>query len=310
MENIKNDDGFDDKAKSIVKDFFLNLATFVSLYILSISFIVLLFQIINSIFPDNIFSDTNAISTFSLSSVIVLTPVFFYLAYKTNKEISKTPEKKEMWIRRWLTYITMFFAGATIITDGIVLINYFLNGDLTTRFFAKVLVILLIPGFIFWYLTYGLKRDYTKNPYNKTLAVVVILIILATIIGAFIAVGSPSKNRMIRVDQERVRDLSMIQNEIISFWQTKNRLPENIDEVSNPLQGFVIPNDPETDTPYIYKVTGPENFALCATFETEQLETNSRAYEYGLVNETWIHEKGEVCFDRTIDPERFTKPIY
>lgn len=321
-----NNDSSQNKEKSVVKDFFLNLATFVSLYWLSISFIVLVFQIINSIFPDNIFSDTNAISTFSLSSVIMLTPIFFYIAYKTNKEISEDPSKRDMWIRRWLIYITLFITGATIIGDGIALINFFLNGDLTTRFLLKVLTIVLIPGFIFWYLKYSLKRDYSKTPYNKPLAISVIVLILITVIGAFSVVGSPSQNRAQRIDQERIQDLGQIQYEITSYFQAKGKLPENLNELSDPLRGFIVPTDPETGAEYDYKVIADglgnagkifdSEFELCATFSSEQksmdANTRSRHLYDGYTNETWNHDIGRVCFERTVDPERYpaSKPIY
>jgi len=321
MENTQtsgqnHNDSLQDKTKSIVKDFFLNTATFVSLYWLSISFIVLVFQIINTIFPDNVFTDTNSISTFSLSSVIILTPVFFYLAFQTNKEILKDLSKKDMWIRRWLTYITLFFAGIAIIADGIALINFFLNGDITTRFILKVLTILVIPGFIFWYLRYSLNRDYSKGAYNKPLAAAVILIILSTIIGSFYVVGTPSQKRAQRIDQERIQDLGQIQYEIISYWQAKEALPENLDVLSDPLRGFITPTDPETGSPYEYNVLSAQTFELCATFTSEQksMEANSRvSYLYdGYTNETWNHDVGRVCFERTIDPDKYapTKPIY
>jgi len=321
MENTQtsgqnHSDSLQDKTKSIVKDFFLNLATFVSLYWLSISFIVLVFQIINTIFPDNIFTDTNAVSTFSLSSVIILTPVFFYLAFQTNKEILKDPSKKDMWIRRWLIYITMFFAGIAIIADGIVLINFFLNGDLTTRFILKVLTILVIPGFIFWYLRYSLNRDYSKGAYNKPLAITVMLIILATIVGSFYVVGTPSEKRAQRVDQERIQDLGQIQYEITVYWQAKEKFPENLDTLSDPLRGFITPVDPETGASYEYNIITEQTFELCATFTSEQkgMDANNRVpYLYdGYTKETWNHDKGRVCFERTIDPDKYApiKPIY
>ena len=301
-----------DKAKSFVKDFFLNLTTFASLYWLTISLIILLFQIIDTIFPDQVLNSygRQSISTFALSSVIVITPVFLYFAYKTNNEIQKDNSKKDLWIRRWLIYITMFFAGISIITDGIILINFFLNGDLTTRFILKVLVMILIPGFIFWYLRYLLNRDYQTSPYNKTIAFGVILLILATVISAFIVVGSPVENRLKRIDEERVQDLSLIQNEIFSYWQQTNKLPDNIKELEDDIRYINIPSDPKTKEDYKYTKTSDLTFTLCATFDTAETKSTSREYYYNMIEGTWAHGVGEVCFDRTIDPERHSlKPI-
>jgi hypothetical protein len=60
------------------------------------------------------------------------------------------PEKLESSVRKWLTYI--------VIGDLITFLTYFLRGELTTRFIAKVTTVLVIAGGVFWYYFGSLRK--------------------------------------------------------------------------------------------------------------------------------------------------------
>jgi high-affinity Fe2+/Pb2+ permease len=68
------------------------------------------------------------------------------------------PEKLESGVRKWLTYIALLLASATVIGDLVTFLSYFLRGDLTTRFVLKVLTVLVIAGGVFWYYLLWLER--------------------------------------------------------------------------------------------------------------------------------------------------------
>ena len=145
---------------------------------------------------------------------------------------------------------------------------------------------------------------------------VVMGVVAAVVVFGFFVAGSPQNRRTAKFDERRVNDLSVIQSQVITYWQNKNKLPANLGELSNDLLGITIPTDPKTKTPYEYNVLGNLKFRLCATFETISEEEGNvgrykvmpMSYPYpgpGGETETWQHGIGQTCFERTIDPDYF-----
>jgi hypothetical protein len=153
-------------SKTSPKDFFLNLLSTVSLYMASASFIVLVFQYINIFFSDTLDSNNysnplqssyNAIR-FAVSSLIVAFPVYIGTLWYMNKEYVNNPEKRNVRIRKWLVYFTLFAAAVIIMGDFVTLIYTFLNGEITTRFILKVITFLIVVGSIFGYYFHDLRK--------------------------------------------------------------------------------------------------------------------------------------------------------
>lgn len=305
--------------KTTPKDFFLNFATIVSVYVVAVSLIALLFEVINNVFPDPLsWSDPySAGLRVAISCLVIAFPLLLVLLWFGNREIVKTPEKADLPVRRWLTYLTLFAAGGAIIIDLIVLLNYFLNGDLTSRFIWKVLAVLVVAGLVFGYYIYSLRRTITvQNAFNKTFAAAVALIIVASIVGGFTIIGSPMNARSMRFDERKINDLSNIQNQITYFWQQKEGLPQSLTDLIDPLTNNAIPVDPQTGKPYVYTVLSPVSFRLCAEFNlpsdekrtTRYMERSYMSMPYPDMDATfysWKHKEGYQCFDRTIDPDKF-----
>src|SRR6185295_1419021 len=117
---------------------------------------------------------------------------------------------------------------ATILMGGdlIVLINTYLNGEISSRLVYKVIVVVLIAGSIGKYYFFSLNSNHRFAKMARQInAWFGIIIVLAMIIIGFIAVGSPAKQRALRFDSQRVSDLSNIQSQIIYYWQQKEKLP-------------------------------------------------------------------------------------
>lgn len=313
MENIEN------KIQTTPKDFFVFIGSMAALYASSVSLINLLFEIINASFPDLLTFRYDTFSSgmrWSIASLFIVFPVYIFLSWFLNKDLSKNPLKKNLAIRKWLTYFTLFIAGVTIITDLIILINTFLGGEITTRFALKVFAVLIVAGVIFAYYLYDLRRDVSqKSAKMKLLVWAVSFGILASIIGGFVIMGSPFTLRMKRFDERRVGDLQNIQYQIVNFYQRKGFLPANVDELKDPIAGFNIPFDPETGASYNYEKIADLNFKVCATFGLESddsvntAKSESRPTPINLesfpFNENWRHGKGTVCFDRKIDKDLY-----
>src|SRR3989344_4986874 len=140
----------DNKPKVTPKDFFLWAGAMITLYVSVFAFISLIFSYLNYAMPDALsyYSGDPYSSgvSYEMASLIVLFPMFLVLMRLAHRDIERDPSRGEVWIRRWALYLALFVAGATIAGDLITLIMYFFNGDVTTRFVLKVLVVLLAAG--------------------------------------------------------------------------------------------------------------------------------------------------------------------
>jgi uncharacterized protein DUF5671 len=142
------------------RDAFMYLVLFSTLYWSAFHLGSLLFDIINVMLPDPAIDEMRRIQAeqyvrssmrWSISSLVVAFPVFLYMSRLIARDIAADPNKRHSKVRRWLTYITLFFASSTIIGDVITLLYNLLGGELTIRFILKALVVAFIAGSVFWY---------------------------------------------------------------------------------------------------------------------------------------------------------------
>lgn len=243
-----------------------------------------------------------------MASLIVLVPVFLVLMRLIRRDIAADPSRNEIWVRRWALFLTLFLAGATIVVDLIVLLNTFLQGEeMTAGFLLKVLTVLLVTGLGFMHFLADLRGYWQAQPARaKMINYGAGLLVIVTIIAGFFIIGTPQEIRTMKQDAIRVQDLQNIQWQVVNYWQQKEVLPTTMSELNDPISGSSIPVDPKTGESYTYRATGKASFTLCATFESAGGQNSSVAkpVESG-VSENWQHGAGEVCFDRTIDPERY-----
>jgi len=146
------------------KEAFLYLVLFTCLYISAFNFGMLLFQFIERAFLDALYDSygydgNNSAIRLSVASLIIAFPLYLWLTSLFTKAFAKDPAKRDSKVRKWLSYITLFIAASIIIGDLIVLVFNLLGGELTTRFFLKVLVVMLIAGMIFGYYLWDLRKD-------------------------------------------------------------------------------------------------------------------------------------------------------
>jgi|SRR3989344_3015191 len=151
-------------AKTSPKDIFLHLFAIVTLYASAISFLTLVFQLINVAFPDPLDTYGYAVESakgtlrFAAASLIVVFPVHIWAMWLLNKGYAATPYKRNLRIRKWLIYFTLFVAGIIIMGNLVTLLYRLLDGDLTMRFALKILTVFLVAGSVFWYYYWDLKK--------------------------------------------------------------------------------------------------------------------------------------------------------
>jgi competence protein ComGC len=296
--------------KSSPKDVFMHLLNMIALYASATSILVLLFQYINIYFPDilNPYFDPGSPMRGAIASLIIIFPVFILTSKFIQKDIEKFPQKSELKIRKWLLYFTLFIAAIIIIGDLVSLIYNFLQGELTIRFFLKIISVLAVAASIFGYYLYELRRKpgIISSKIKIFTRLVIAIVAVIVIVGFFIA-GSPFKQRLVRFDRERINDLQMIQGQIVNFWINKEKLPASLNDLKDNISGFVAPVDPETGNPYEYRVKGNLTFELCANFNFTSKEgavnISAPTYPRYGIEENWNYSAGRVCFERTIDPD-------
>src|SRR3989344_5743977 len=118
-----------DRPKATPKDFFLWAGAMLTLYGGVVAFITLLFSYIDQAFPNALrgyaYDPYQSGMSYEMAALIVLTPVFLGLMRFIRRTIARDPSRREVWIRRWALFLTVFAAGAMMVIDLIVLLTNF-----------------------------------------------------------------------------------------------------------------------------------------------------------------------------------------
>lgn len=299
------------KTKASPRDFFLHLGTIVALYVSAISLLNLLFTLADVAFPVAAYNNSYTIPSISwpTASLIIFFPLLVLLSWLLYRDYRMYPEKRNLGVRKWLIYITLFITGLAFAGDLVMLLYYFLNGDtLTTAFLLKVFTVLIVTGGVFIYYVLDLGEQ-TSAQLQVWSAVLTCVLIVGAIASGFTLVGSPATQRAMSIDRQRISNLQDIQSQVKYYWQSKRTLPKVLSDAFDPLSNMLPLTDPETGEPYGYQKTGDLTFDLCANFSREDMSPHGPfAYPQGAVGENWQHAAGHVCFARKINPQ-FYPPL-
>jgi hypothetical protein len=300
--------------QSAARDFFVYLTAAISLYASVASLITLWFTYIDWLLPDPAlgwYDPYQGVTRVAIATLIITGPLYLYFTRKVNRDVRANHSRADLPMRKWLLYLTLFIAGATMAIDAVVLVTTYLGGQvLTSAFLLKVLTVLVICSAAFWYYLRDLTGYWISHEkFSVRIGIAVGLLLAGSVLGSVAIIGSPAHVRAIRIDQERVYALESIQGRIISYYQSKQRLPKTLEELNDPLSPMsAVSTDPVTNMPYEYTQTGALGFSLCATFakssDIRDTQTTARNY-YGIATSNWIHAQGRYCFERTIDPDLY-----
>ncbi len=288
------------------RDAFFHLLTFVAFYTAAISLVLLFFQFINRLLPDPALETywtlegQVSVIRWLLAQVIVGFPLFVFLWSFLLKEVRQRPEKAASAVRRWLTYLTLFVAAATLMGTLITLLYYFLEGELTARFGLKVLVVLMVAGLtlIYFILSLRIPADEPPPRLHRGFAMASTGIVAAALIWGMVVVGNPLNERSRKFDQRKREQLQAIASEMerVVLEQSKEGpamlrrpLPKDLTELLEVAE-YQRPeiHDPQTGEPYEYTVLGEGRYQLCATFNFQRQE---RFHIF------WNHPAGRHCFE-------------
>lgn len=122
---------------------------------------------------------------------------------------------------------------------------------------------------------------------NRVVAIAItVVVIIAALAGLYLS-GSPAEQRLLRMDERRIRDLNQLANAVQRYWQEQGRMPADLEQLVDGRRLNKLPVDPDSGEAYEY-VAGDKNFSLCAQFD--------RATPDSGTIEFWQHPAGEHCF--------------
>lgn len=304
----------------------INLFSFILLGGVATALMVLYYQIINHYFPDALaggygYSDVSSSTIhYSIAALIVGFPIYYVSINMWFKRYREDDAKTESKLTKWLTYLVLLVAAVTIVGDLVTALFYFLQGEVTMRFFLKALVILGVFGMIFgFYFLERKKVQYKKDIPRRTFQMygytVSIFVVIGIIFG-FIAGGSPKTERMRGFDVTRAQDLNSLANCIASYGTDRKSLPATLESLSESTQYSYCggKSDPETGKAYGYhiltaseKINGVTQgkFELCAMFSLSATKESVTRDVYSSYADKWsIHPMGESCDSEVVTLDR------
>ena len=138
-----------------------------------------------------------------------------------------------------------------------------------------------------------------RGVWVRVLVAATVALVIAAVAGGLALVGSPEQARMEKLDRNRLSDLRRIAHRINVYWTRHNSLPQELGSLEKEGHPTLDMSDPDTETPYPYRVVNEELFELCATFSTECRDDSRRCADWHGEQDSRIriHEAGEVCFE-------------
>jgi len=319
--NVNNMEPNQIKPKATAGDFLLNIGAIIALYTIVSYLLNLTFIVIETSYPQITGGYNYYISqsiSWPVSILIILFPIFVIIMGFLEKSYTQDPEKRNVGIHKWLTYITLFIGGIILIADLITVIYYFIDGqELTVGFLLKVFSVLIITLIVFLYYIADIKNTLTPSK-RKTWLTVSTLVVVASIVWGFSVLGSPQTQRLLKYDQQKVNDLQTINSQIQNYFYSSKVLPKTLDEIisTGNFYGNII--DTQTKKPYEYEKTGDKTYSLCAEFN--KTSNNAVATDNGVTyppekilylygGTLWTHPAGKYCFTMTAVSDIYGKPM-
>lgn len=291
------------------KSFVLQLGSLIALYASITGLLILLFSIINLQFPDEAASYYESQSAresirIAIAMLVVIFPAFVALTRVSHQERRRHESGDYTLLAKWLVYLSLLAGGAALLGDLVTLIIYFLNGEITIRFILKIVVFFAVIASAFTYFLYDV-RGYFNHQEERSLQIagVTAVVVVAAIIAGFMHIETPAEVREIKLDEQEITDLQLIQARIEEYYLVRGGFPETIDDL---FIGETLPHAPTGRPEYRYVLTGDRSYELCATFAAESQDLGrypTEIFPMKTNNYSWDHGIGEKCFERVITAE-------
>jgi hypothetical protein len=240
--------------------------------------------------------------------VIVFLPTYLTLTRYVNKQRRVSDNQDYVGLTKFLIYLSLLVAGLVLLGNLVAVIVGFLEGELTSRFLLKSLIVLItIGGAFFYYIKdaqgYWLANEKQSLAYAATATV----LILSVLVTAVVHIPNPTTVRGMKADNELVSTLQNIMWQVQSYYSENDVLPATVDDAFGEFDR--LPNTSEL-ADYAYSIESETEYRLCTTFNHDSNELNSQyrpSYEMEnsitWKNSNWDFKAGEWCFGREVSTE-------
>jgi hypothetical protein len=146
----------------MARDAFLYLLAFITLVIWTQALGEMAFVFIEHLIPDQLnqsYREPYWQVSFALSRLLVAYPVYLVLMRQLNRDLASNREKYFSGVRKWLTYLTLWVAALIALGTLIALLSSLFRGEVSLRFWLKILVILVIDGGVLGYYGYWVSQE-------------------------------------------------------------------------------------------------------------------------------------------------------
>lgn len=288
---------------NLPKNFVIQLGSLITLYISIAAFITLIFSTVNIAIPDPAavswaYDNNQSALRTSLSLLVVFFPTYIFLTHRVN-QIRRTEKSTYATLTKWLIYISLLIGGLIMLIDLVFVVNTFLEGELTTRFAIKAAALLGVIAVTFNYYLLDAKDYWQKCMQGSAVyGAVMSALVIGMMAASLYHLETPSEVREQKIDDTQVQDLTEMYWRIETHYATNGTLPNSIDTLYEEEE---LPTAPEGRSEYMYKITSPDTFELCAEFATEDYNEASRiALTPDSKNYNWNHGAGSWCFEREV----------
>lgn len=289
------------------RNFALHFGSLIFLYVSIAMLISLLFGLVNLAYPDDVtdyyytFMSENDQIRNAFATLVVFFPAYILLTRQFNK-IHRTDKTAYTLAGKWIVYLSLLIGVVVLLGDVVLVIQDFLNGELTIRFVWKTVILFGIIGSAVTYYLFDVRGYWDMHERTSQWAgVVATVFVVASMIFALTQIESPKTMRELRTDEIQIQDLQNIQYVIESSAQLSHQVPADLDAV---FTNGAIPIAPAGREPYRYTKTSDRTFSICATFVHPSIGSNRDTVaiwntEMNALSD-WSHDTGLVCFDREI----------
>lgn len=136
---------------------------------------------------------------------------------------------------------------------------------------------------------------------GRTVGAIATVAVVGAVAAGIYLLGSPSEERLLKLDDRRTADLNTLAGAVDVFWTRHQRLPASLDELRSEPVGRLDLQDPASGRFYEYQSLGERSYEVCAVFERDSAARDSPARADGL----WAHGPGRQCFKR--EPRRLER---
>jgi hypothetical protein len=184
--------------------------------------------------------------------------------------------------------MALVIAASVFMGDLIAALALLLRGEITSRFVAKSLAVLVLSGGVFSYYFGGLRKTDAAQPgRDRRMAILSSVMVAILVVIGFTQLGPPSAQRAFRADGQKVQRLYDFSTVVSEYWRSHDHQLPEITQLA-----YSAVTDPITRQQYEYQPGNGSRYQLCTTFT----RASDPRQETAPTPSVWVHPAGHHCF--------------